>query len=72
LNSWTRLAHINVGTAAASAVLTVYDGQSASGSVVASIDCSAVGRYEFDAVLKNGLFCVLSGGNARVTVSAGG
>jgi len=71
-NSWTHLGYINVGTSAASAVLTVYDGQSASGTVVATIDCSALGRYEFDAVCKNGVFCVLSGGNAKVTVSAGG
>lgn len=71
-NSWTHLGHVNVCTAATSAVFTIYDGQSASGKVVATIDASALGRYEFDAVVKDGLFCVLSGGSAKVTVSAGG
>ena len=72
LNSWTRLATVNVGTGAASAVFTVYDGQNANGSVVAVIDASSKGYFNFDAVCKNGVFCVLSGGNAKVTISAGG
>lgn len=71
-NSWTHLGTINVCTAAASAVFTVFDGQNASGTVVATIDASALGRYEFNAVCRDGVFCVLSGGGAKVTVSAGG
>lgn len=67
------LHRINVNTAAASAVVTVYDGQSASAPAVkkATIDASAKGFYDFaGAWFKNGIFCVLSGGNADVTVIA--
>jgi hypothetical protein len=70
--SFTHLGRVVVGTGVASAVLTVYDGQSASGTVVSVIDASAKGYYEFDAALKDGVFAVLSGGNADVTVLAGG
>lgn len=71
-NSFTHLESINIGTGAASGVFTVYDGQDANGSVVAVIDATAARYHKFDAVCKNGIFCVLSGGNAKVTVSAGG
>jgi hypothetical protein len=71
-NSWTHLESVNIGTGVASGVFTIYDGQSASGTVVAVIDATAARYHEFDAVCKNGIFCVLSGGNAKVTVTAGG
>lgn len=65
------LHRVNINTGAASAVVTVYDGQSASGVKKATIDASAKGFYDFaGAWFKNGIFCVLSGGNADVTVIA--
>ncbi len=72
LNSWTFLKRIVIGTGAASAVVTVYDGQSASGTVIATIDASAKGFYDFECVCKNGVFVALTGGNADTTVIAGG
>lgn len=66
------LVAINVNTGAASAVLTVYDGVDATGTVVATIDASAKGSYWFGGVrLPAGLCVVLSGGTADVTVTFG-
>ena len=56
---------------AASGVCTVYNGQTASGTVVATIDCSTIdaqGTYEFDCYLDTGLFVAVTGGAARVSV----
>ena len=72
LSSWTYLERIVVGTGAASAVVSVYDGQSASGTKIATIDASAKGYYDFECVCKDGLTVVLSGGNADITVIYGG
>ncbi len=67
-----RLYTITVGTAAASAVVTVYDGTTASGEIKALIDASALKVCRFyGAILPRGLFVTLTGGNAKVTVSAG-
>ncbi len=71
LGTATYLNKVVVGTGAASAVLTIYDGQSASGVVIAVIDASAKGSYLFECNTKDGLFAVLSGGNADVTITAG-
>lgn len=65
----TTLRQINVGTGAASAVVTVYNGDATSDPVVAKIDASAAGQYPFgDVQLPDGLFAKLTGGNADVTV----
>jgi hypothetical protein len=64
---------IVVGTAAASAVVTVYNGSSTSGAVMATIDASAINFFEFgdDGMhCPAGLFVKLTGGNAKVTVVA--
>lgn len=64
VNSFTTLGNVEVTTAAASAVVTIYDGQDANGTVKAVIDASAKGHYEFDADFKNGIFAVVSGSSA--------
>ncbi len=65
------LERIVVGTAAASAVVTVYNGTSASGEVKAVITAAAIGNFAFlGARFPRGLFVALSAGNAKVTVSA--
>ena len=72
-NSWTHIESVTVGTGAASGVFKVYDGQDATtGTLVATIDATAFRYTKLNAVCKDGVFCVLSGGNADVTVSAGG
>jgi hypothetical protein len=60
-----------VGTAAASAVITIYNGTSSSGQVLGVIDASAVGNYNYwDMRCPNGLFVLQTGGSALVTVVA--
>lgn len=68
----THLGYINVSTAAASAVVTIYEGASTSDPVRGIIDASSLGRYEYDCAFGAGLFIKLTGGNAKVTVTAGG
>lgn len=69
--SGARLWAVNVSTSAASAVVTIYHGTSASAPVVATIDASAKGSYVYlGAYYGNGLFVKLTGGNALVTVIA--
>lgn len=67
-NSGAVLWTVNVGTGAASAVVTIYDGTSTSGTVVTTIDASAKGSYVFGRKCNNGIHVVLSGGNADITV----
>lgn len=62
------LGTVNVGVAAASAVVKVYNGTSAAGTQVAQIDATTTGSYGFLVTLDAGLFVDLSGGNADVTV----
>jgi hypothetical protein len=63
---------IVVGTLAASAVVTVYDGASTSGTVLGIIDASAAKDVYFcGARFPGGLFVKLTGGNAKVSVVAG-
>lgn len=59
---------VNVNTGAANATLTVHDGTSASGVVVAIIDASTKSSHFYGFECKNGIFCVLAVGNADVTV----
>ena len=58
----------------ASGVCTVYDGQDATGTVIATIDCSTIaaqGTYEYDCYLPTGLYVAVTGGAAEVTVIYG-
>lgn len=65
-----KLKSVVVGTGAASGVVTVYDGQDNTGTVVAVIDATAFRYANFHGTwCKNGLYVVLSGGNADVTVN---
>lgn len=67
-----QLYSIVVGTLAASAVVTIYDGTSTSGTVLGIIDAAAAKDvYFFGARFPSGLFVKLTGGNAKVTVVAG-
>lgn len=60
-----------VSTAAASAVVTIYNGSSTAGQVLGTIDASALGNYQYwDMRFPAGLFVKLTGGNAKVTVVA--
>src|SRR5439155_22561676 len=62
---------VNVNTGAASAVLTIRDG-SATGPIIAVIDATAKGCYQYeDIVVGNGVYATLTGGNADVTVTVG-
>lgn len=63
---------INVDTAAASAVVTVYRGTSTGGVVVATIDAASKSTSHFyGAFFGTGLFVKLTAGNAKVSVVAG-
>lgn len=57
--------------AVASAVVTIYDGQSTTGSKVATIDASvaALGSLVYDIRCANGVYAVMTGGNADITIS---
>lgn len=61
---WT----VNVNTGATSAVLTIYNGTSASGTVVAIIDATSKSSHAYGVYCDDGIFAVLSGGNADCTI----
>ena len=63
---------VNVTKANTSAVVTVYNAQSAvAANTVAVIDASVKGSYSFwDSRMPNGVYAVLSGANAGVTIVA--
>ncbi len=61
---WT----VNVNTGATSAVLTIYNSATASGTPVAIIDASAPISRCYGVYCPDGIFVDLSGGNADVTV----
>jgi hypothetical protein len=63
------LAVVNVNSAAAGAVLTLYDGVDNTGSVVAVIDCSALSSKVYLCHFKTAIYYVLAGGNADITIS---
>lgn len=68
--SFAKLGNVEVTTSAASAVVTIYDGQSATGVVIAIIDASAKGHFQFNCLCKNGIFAVMSGSSsAQVTLT---
>ncbi len=63
---------ININKVAASAVLTVYDGTSTTGTKIATIDCAStgpIGTLIYDIRCANGVYAVMTGGNADVTIS---
>lgn len=62
------LRSINIGTGAASGVVTVRKGTS-TGTVVATIDATAARQHIFDTSLLGGLYVAVTGGAAKVTVS---
>lgn len=63
------LGKIIVGQAAASSVVTVYEGQDATGIIRATIDASAIRDLHIEAVFLNGFFITVTGGAAKVTVT---
>ena len=66
-----QLMSVVVGTAAASAVVTLYNGTSTSGETLGIINAAAVGCHRFDGGrFPLGLFVKLTGGNAKVSVVA--
>jgi len=61
---------ITVGTGAASAVVTIYNGDSTSDPVAAVIDCATARHVNLGGIrLSDGLFAKLTVGNAKVTIS---
>jgi len=71
LGKEAHLDKINVSTAAASAVVTVYNGSSTSDPVVDTIDASSKSTSHYAGCrFPNGLFVKLTGGNAKVSVIA--
>jgi hypothetical protein len=63
-----RLCGVVVGTGAASAVFTIYNGTSTSDPVVAAFDGTVENTYEFHGVILSNLYAKLTGGNALVTL----
>lgn len=65
-----RLLGVNVNKGAASAVITIYNGASANGSIVAAIDASSKSYNDFNgARIPAGMEVVQSGGASDFTVS---
>jgi hypothetical protein len=62
------LGTVNVNTGGASAVLTIYDGTSASGIVKAVIDASTKSSHGYLILCSNGIYIALSGNDADVTI----
>jgi hypothetical protein len=59
---------VNVNTGAANAILTIYDGQSTSGPVVAELDATTKSSHGYDFYCEGGIHVVLASGNADVTI----
>lgn len=59
-----------VNTKAASAVLTIYDGTSTTGTKVATLDCASLSPASVSYGIRchNGVYAVMTGGNADVTI----
>lgn len=66
---FTRLNRVVVGTGAASAVLTVYDGTSTSDPVVAAVNAAAIDNADFGGLGLSNMHVALTGGNAKVTIT---
>lgn len=61
---WT----VNVNTGASGAILTIYNGTSASGDLVATVDASAVVSLAYGVYCPEGIFIELAGGAADITI----
>ena len=64
---WT----VNVNTGAPSAILKIYDGESAAGTLIAEIDASSKSSVAYGCLCDDGIYWQLSGGNAQVTIGYG-
>lgn len=60
---------ININTGAASAVATVYDSLTGSGTVIAVVSGANPLQFMYDVAFLTGLTIVTSGGNADITVA---
>lgn len=72
VNDHAVLGFVNVGTAAASAVVNIWAGQnSTSGTLIAKIDASATTGRAFEYMIRchSGFWANLQGGNADVTIT---
>lgn len=65
------LGSVNVNTGAPAAVLKIYDGQDATGTLYATIDASTKSSQFFGVQFANGIFLDLSGGAADCTIGWG-
>lgn len=65
------LGTVNINTGATSAVLVIYDNTSGAGTKLATIDASSKSSHVFGIRSQTGLYAVLSGGNADVTIGWG-
>ncbi len=54
----------------ASAVVKLYNGTSTTGTLIGTIDASqsAIGTLTYDILCKNGLYAVMTGANADITI----
>lgn len=64
---WT----VNVNTPLPSAVFKIYDSLTGAGTLLATIDASTGGTRVFGVTCTTGLYGVLSGANADITVGTG-
>lgn len=62
------LRNINIGTGAASGVVTVRKGTS-TGTIIATVDGTAARQHIFDTTVLGGVYVAVTGGAAKVTVS---
>lgn len=62
------LHRIIVGTSATSGVVTVYDGEDTSGTVVAAFDGNVEGNYNFGCLRLSALHVKVTGGNSQTTI----
>lgn len=66
----TYLQRVNVNTATASSVVTIYSGTTSLGDLVATVNCATLGSYDYGRIrLPAGLFAKMTGANSDVTIS---
>jgi len=71
VNGDAELWSVNINTGAASAVLKIYNNTSAvAADLIATIDASSPGSLWYGIYCPKGIFAVLSGGNADVTIGS--
>lgn len=71
----TVLHFVNVGVVAAGQTIKLHDcttvGAAAAGNLKATVALDAVGSYAFEALFRDGLVAVVSGGSPAVSIVAG-